>query len=279
MQELKALNPLINNILKNDAFIEDKPYLITEHCDVFGFCLDQNVYRKWESDIERSSIFRSMIRNENWNNPGGVSLMLRTFHVTNQFSSFINSEFGLVSVDKLRDSMKEYQVVKLVERSKVFLENRQISSALKSLDTAIQIIPNFTTALKYRAHIYIQSGNFLDAKKDIMVILSESPDDIEGLKLWTALPKSLTSDDSAVICHRYMPTIHRLSESLESTRKSSASDSSTSSSSDSARSRNSDDSFDSKDKNKRRKHKKRRKSKHKRKENSKRAKKHKKDTR
>lgn len=193
----------------------DAHYEISEESDVYGFCLNREVLGAWENSSKINSVFSSIRNHENWNNPGSVSLMLRAYKIQDAFTTSIRSQLGSVSIDQLQQSMVDFQAEKFVKIGLRYLQSNDFGTALKYFENALQVHPLYIPALKYKAHLLLQSSAYLEAKEVIKVILDKDSRDSEGLSMLSSLPADLRSDDRRIVDSFHVSrTMERISKSL-----------------------------------------------------------------
>jgi tetratricopeptide (TPR) repeat protein len=167
-------------------------YSLDEECDNYGFsclcmepshdqCMKLNPSNCSSSSVSITNMFQS---DENWNNPGAVELMMKTYQLdVNPFSAISLSAIATGKRPSVQDlnyveiKSLQYRAIagKKIEEGMVLLQKSKIALAIQALTEAIKLDPDNVNGFFLRAKAYMSLMDFSNAKDDIESALKLTP--------------------------------------------------------------------------------------------------------
>ncbi|OEJ14567.1 hypothetical protein BFL38_06895 [Brachyspira hampsonii] len=107
---------------------------------------------------------------EGYNNPETILSLSRALNKIGKKEEALAQYLTLFNIE-------DYKLVVALEIGVIYYENRQYETAIKYFDEALDIQPNNSEALKYRAFCFVNMGNFNDAISAMNNIYKKFQDD------------------------------------------------------------------------------------------------------
>ncbi|RYH20043.1 hypothetical protein EON65_24820 [archaeon] len=163
----------INNLIQHNKtsvlpdFENHDTYQILEDADMYGFS-HPNIIE--QDDGSSSSVIECFRRDDNWNNPENVSLMMKAYGIDNPYSSIccdtnIESAFKYLEVKKAQQQMFSNRLVKEGINS---LRNLKIAESIGKFNDSLKYDERNPRAYLGRAEAYVRLRNLGKAKEDVM---------------------------------------------------------------------------------------------------------------
>ena len=107
---------------------------------------------------------------DGYNNPETILALARALNKIDRKGEALAQYLTLFKID-------DYKLVVALEIGIIYYENRQYETAIKYFDEALDVQPNNSEALKYKAFCFVNMGNFNDAISGMNNIYKKFPDD------------------------------------------------------------------------------------------------------
>ncbi|MEI0491595.1 tetratricopeptide repeat protein [Brachyspira intermedia] len=107
---------------------------------------------------------------DGYNNPETILALARALNKIDRKGEALAQYLTLFKID-------DYKLVVALEIGIIYYENRQCETAIKYFDEALDVQPNNSEALKYKAFCFVNTGNFNDAISGMNNIYKKFPDD------------------------------------------------------------------------------------------------------
>ncbi|MBW5409899.1 tetratricopeptide repeat protein, partial [Brachyspira hampsonii] len=107
---------------------------------------------------------------EGYKNPETILALSRALNKIGKKEEALAQYLTLFRID-------DYKLVVALEIGVIYYDNRQYETAIKYFDEALDIQPNNSEALKYKAFCFVNIGNFNDAISGMNNIYKKFPDD------------------------------------------------------------------------------------------------------
>ena len=104
------------------------------------------------------------------NNPETILALARALNKIDRKEEALAQYLTLFKID-------DYKLVVALEIGIIYYDNRQYETAIKYFDEALDVQPNNSEALKYKAFCFVNIGNFNDAISGMNNIYKKFPDD------------------------------------------------------------------------------------------------------
>lgn len=180
----------------SDNYVSNKECCVEEESDLYGFSLiseHENV--KMNGNRTRIRLLVKLMDDQNWNNPGAVSLMCRAYQLDNTFESVV---FG----SALYEVKGTYLTVK-ADQHLMFADRYYTEGlVLKNKGLVAESVKPFSDALLYnaqhvqtrieRADAYFRLNKKSEAELDYKMVLSIQPSNIIALERLPLLRNNTT---------------------------------------------------------------------------------------
>lgn len=107
---------------------------------------------------------------DGYNNPETILALARALNKIDRKGEALAQYLTLFKID-------DYKLVVALEIGIIYYENRQYETAIKYFDESLDVQPNNSEALKYKAYCFVNMGNFNDAISSMNNIYKKFPDD------------------------------------------------------------------------------------------------------
>jgi len=177
MIEKAAENPIFAKAFPEMEHIDienDDERLVLEDSDLYGFsCMNINV----DDNEQPKDLFEEFQKDENWNNPASIPLMLKSFGIDDEliyWKTLYNSKEEDSYLHKKAMYYHE-KAVKLIDEAAELLKINQIGNAIKKLSEAIRYEDDNADAYFIRANAFIRLQDWESVEKDIVKALELNP--------------------------------------------------------------------------------------------------------
>jgi tetratricopeptide (TPR) repeat protein len=162
-----------NNHKIDEQTLINGNYLISEEADMFGFSFMKSFCEFRVSRMKNINNLELMKTDDNWNNPGSISLMVRSFGIPDtKNESNVLSDFGnYISIKKEQEPLFAERHVKTGNN---YLQSKQYKEALRFFADALKYDPICVGAMLGRASALLHMGQLLEANKQMNCIANDS---------------------------------------------------------------------------------------------------------
>lgn len=160
--------------------INNKDYEILEDSDMFGFSCLHSINRSNLNN--RPNVFNSFKNDENWLNPESVSLMMKSFEISDPYATFRfkasnqaqieKDKLGLHEVKYLHD---KFLVDQLYLQANQLFQEGKMSDCLSKLNEAISFEPHDNQVYFLRSNTYLRLHLYPEAHADALKAVDLDP--------------------------------------------------------------------------------------------------------